>query len=112
MIFCVTYLFNPFNKPEKIFHRNSRFWLLKHCFNCFTAPFHFVTFTDFWLGDQMNSLTTVFLDFQYFICFYATEIDYSGLRLEVRSLNITEGPVPWGYVDANTGMLFFVNQNL
>lgn len=56
----------------------------------------------------MNSLTTVFLDFQYFICFYATEIDYSGMRLEVRSLNITEGPIPWGYVDLNTGYLLGV----
>jgi xenotropic and polytropic retrovirus receptor 1 len=108
MIICVTFLFNPFKKPEKIFRRNSRFWLLKHCFNCFTAPFHFVTFTDFWLGDQMNSLTTVFLDFQYFICFYATEIDYSGLRFEVRATNITEGPIPWGQVDINTGVFLIL----
>lgn len=45
-----------FKHPEDFSHRNSRFWFLKHCFNCFTAPFHFVTFSDFWLGDQMNSL--------------------------------------------------------
>ncbi|KAI6214899.1 hypothetical protein M3Y94_00322400 [Aphelenchoides besseyi] len=103
MLVCVIFLLNPFNKPENVFYRNSRFWLLKHCFNCFTAPFHFVTFTDFWLGDQMNSLATCFLDLQYFICFYATEVDYSGLQFNVRTLNITEGEVPWGYVDLNTG---------
>lgn len=103
MAICVLFLLNPFNKPENVFYRNSRFWLLKHCFNCFTAPFHFVTFTDFWLGDQMNSLATCFLDLQYFICFYATEVDYSGLKFEVRTLNVTEGPIPWGYVDVNTG---------
>uniref|UniRef100_A0A1I8AV11 Xenotropic and polytropic retrovirus receptor 1 n=1 Tax=Steinernema glaseri TaxID=37863 RepID=A0A1I8AV11_9BILA len=103
MIVCVFIMFNPFKKPSSIFHRNSRFWLLKHCFNCFTAPMHFVTFTDFWLGDQMNSLTTSFLDLQYFICFYATEVDYSDMTLTVRTMNVTEGPIPWGYVDINTG---------
>lgn len=109
MIICVVYLFNPLVKPDNVFHRNSRFWLLKHCFNCFTAPFHFVSFTDFWIGDQMNSLVTSFLDFQYFICFYATEVDYSGMRFEVRSLNVTEGPIPWGYVDINTGQDMCMN---
>lgn len=104
MIFCVLFLLNPFIKPEPLFYRNSRFWLLKHCFNCFTAPFHFVSFADFWLGDQMNSLANCFVDLQYFICFYATEIDYSGMRFEVRTINITEGKqVPWGYVALNTG---------
>lgn len=57
MLICVIFLLAPFKQPEQIFRRNSRFWFIKHCFNCFTAPFHFVTFADFWLGDQMNSLT-------------------------------------------------------
>lgn len=104
IILCVIYSINPFEKPESIFRRNSRFWLLKHCFNCFTAPLHFVTFTDFWLGDQMNSLITSFLDFQYTICFYATEVDYSGWTISVRTVNMTANePIPWGYVDINTG---------
>ncbi|KAL7078018.1 hypothetical protein ACQ4LE_002668 [Meloidogyne hapla] len=103
MLICIAYLFNPFKHPEHVFHRNSRFWLLKHCFNCLTAPFHYVTFSDFWLGDQMNSLAICFLDLQYFICFYATEVDFSDAQFQVRTLNITEGPIPWGYVDINTG---------
>uniref|UniRef100_A0A914HAM7 Xenotropic and polytropic retrovirus receptor 1 n=1 Tax=Globodera rostochiensis TaxID=31243 RepID=A0A914HAM7_GLORO len=103
MFVCVLFLLTPFKSPDQFFHRNSRFWFLKHCFNCLTAPFHFVTFSDFWLGDQMNSLTTCFLDLQYFICFYATEVDYSGAQLHVRTLNVTEGPIPWGFVDVNTG---------
>lgn len=104
MIVCCCIMFNPFKKPEKVFHRNSRFWLVKHCLNCFSAPFHFVTFTDFWLGDQMNSLTTAFQDFQYFICFYATEVDYSDGWMSVRTVNATSGSsIPWGYVDATTG---------
>lgn len=103
MIICAILLFNPIAKPDSIFHRNSRFWLMKHCYKCFTSPFHFVTFTDFWLGDQMNSLTTAFLDFQYFICFYATEVDYSDMWMEVKTVNSTSGAVPWGYVDIATG---------
>ncbi|CEF67600.1 Xenotropic and polytropic retrovirus receptor 1 [Strongyloides ratti] len=102
-IFYIAILFNPFKKPIELSRRDSRFWLLKHCFNCFTAPFHFVTFTDFWLGDQMNSLSTSFLDWQYFICFYATEVDYTDFKFSVRTMNVTEGPIPWGYVDINTG---------
>jgi hypothetical protein len=43
------------------------------------------------------------LDLQYFICFYATEVDFSNAQFQVRSLNITEGPIPWGAVDINTG---------
>jgi hypothetical protein len=34
------------------------------------APFFYVNFADFWLADQLNSLVIVFVDFQYFICFY------------------------------------------
>ncbi|KAM3724651.1 Xenotropic and polytropic retrovirus receptor [Dirofilaria immitis] len=104
MIICIIYLFNPLKKPYSISQRNSRFWILKHCFNCFSAPLHFVTFIDFWLGDQMNSLVTSFLDFQYFICFYTTEVDYSDWTLSVRTVNMsTNEPIPWGYVDINTG---------
>lgn len=38
------------------------------------APFFRVTFADFWLADQLNSLVPVFMDFQYFACFYACAI--------------------------------------
>lgn len=52
----------------------------------------------------MNSLVTSFLDFQYFVCFYATEIDYDdGLNWRVRSINATSTSIPWGYVDDRTG---------
>lgn len=104
IVVCTIYTINPLKKPEGVFRRNSRFWFLKHCYNCFTAPFHFVTFTDFWLGDQMNSLVTSFLDIQYFICFYASEVDYSGWSMSVRTVNRTASEdVPWGFVDLETG---------
>ena len=41
-----------------------------------TAPLHPVGFADFWLADQLNSLTVVLLDFQFLICFYAFEVDW------------------------------------
>lgn len=34
------------------------------------APFFRVTFADFWLADQLNSLVPVLLDFEYFVCYY------------------------------------------
>ena len=71
----------------------------------FSAPFHFVTFSDFWLGDQMNSLATCFVDLQYFICFYSTEVEYRWFGLEVRSLNVTEGPIPWGMSESITALV-------
>lgn len=39
------------------------------------APFFYVNFADFWMGDQLNSLVTAFTDLQYFVCFYATNPD-------------------------------------
>lgn len=36
------------------------------------APFFRVEFADFWLADQLNSLTTVLLDLHFLICFYYT----------------------------------------
>lgn len=34
------------------------------------APFVRVTFADFWMADQFNSLTTLFSDIVFFVCFY------------------------------------------
>lgn len=34
------------------------------------APFYYVSFADFWLADQLNSLLTVLLDAHYLVCFY------------------------------------------
>jgi len=47
-------------------------------FRIFTAPFHYVGFADFWLADQLNSLTTVLLDLEYLICFYSVDIGWLG----------------------------------
>lgn len=41
------------------------------------APFFYVTFADFWVADQLNSLVTLFTDIQYMICFYSTTNSWS-----------------------------------
>lgn len=76
--------------PTRTFVHEARFWFLrklvtqnpkihkaKFHFSLFQgralcAPFFFVGFADFWLADQLNSLVPVLLDFQYMVCFYAT----------------------------------------
>lgn len=60
------FLFNP----TKTLRHEARFWTLRVMSRIFCAPFFYVSFADFWIADQLNSLHTVFLDFQYFVCFY------------------------------------------
>ena len=44
----------------------------------FSAPFFGVTFPDFWIADQMNSLAVVFLDIEFFWCFMFYGLHYPG----------------------------------
>lgn len=44
------------------------------------APFFHVGFADFWLGDQLNSLVTALLDFEYLACFYFTNGNWNEAR--------------------------------
>ncbi|XP_011806541.1 PREDICTED: xenotropic and polytropic retrovirus receptor 1 isoform X3 [Colobus angolensis palliatus] len=70
--FMVFFLINP----TKTFYYKSRFWLLKLLFRVFTAPFHKVGFADFWLADQLNSLSVILMDLEYMICFYSLELKW------------------------------------
>lgn len=40
------------------------------------APFVFVQFADFWLGDQLNTLAQALKDFEYSLCFYTQGISW------------------------------------
>uniref|UniRef100_A0A287DAR8 Solute carrier family 53 member 1 n=1 Tax=Ictidomys tridecemlineatus TaxID=43179 RepID=A0A287DAR8_ICTTR len=71
--FMVFFLINP----TKTFYYKSRFWLLKLLFRVFTAPFHKVGFADFWLADQLNSLSVILMDLEYMICFYSFELEWN-----------------------------------
>ncbi|KAF7493666.1 Xenotropic and polytropic retrovirus receptor 1 [Sarcoptes scabiei] len=46
--------------PTKTFCHTARFWLLRVLYRLISAPFFPVTFADFWLADQLNSLTILY----------------------------------------------------
>lgn len=55
------------------------------------APFFHVGFADFWLADQLNSLATALLDFQYLACFYFVNGDWINAGSELlRDRNLIE----------------------
>ncbi|XP_027213471.1 solute carrier family 53 member 1 isoform X1 [Penaeus vannamei] len=73
LCFMVLFLLNP----SRTFHHEARFWLLKKLGRVVCAPFFFVQFADFWLGDQLNTLVQVLKDFEYSLCFYMQGIDWT-----------------------------------
>lgn len=44
----------------------------------FLAPFFHVTFPDFWIADQMNSLAIILLDLEYFFCYLFYGLHFPG----------------------------------
>ncbi|RUS73639.1 hypothetical protein EGW08_018594 [Elysia chlorotica] len=72
--FLIIILIIPFN----FFYYRARMWLLRILWRIFTAPYNHVGFADFWLADQLNSLVTVLLDFEFLICYYAFEVEWLG----------------------------------
>ncbi|KAM4696042.1 LOW QUALITY PROTEIN: solute carrier family 53 member 1-like [Rhinophrynus dorsalis] len=69
--FLVLILLNP-----TTFYYKSRVWLLQLIYRMATAPFHVVGFADFWLADQLNSLTPMFVDSWGLCCFYIFTVDW------------------------------------
>ena len=57
-----------FSLPLPVLFFRSRLWLLKKLVRIPLAPFLRVDFADFWLADQLNSLVTVLLDVEFYIC--------------------------------------------
>ncbi|CAF1513319.1 unnamed protein product, partial [Rotaria sordida] len=51
-------------------------WFCKELFRIFSAPFHTVTFADFWPADQLTSLDIIFYDFEYLICYFAFDAQW------------------------------------
>lgn len=80
--------------PTKTFRHDARFWLLKRLSRIFAAPFFYVTFADFWLADQLNSLVPVLQDFQYLICFYAYNVRWTETNDVNKCTNRTYGIRP------------------
>jgi hypothetical protein len=57
--------------PFKALHWRSRTWFLRTLKRIVFAPFCTVKFPDFWIADQMTSLTGVFVDVEFTLCFFA-----------------------------------------
>ncbi|XP_030853234.1 xenotropic and polytropic retrovirus receptor 1 homolog [Strongylocentrotus purpuratus] len=62
--------------PTRTLNYRARFWLLRILGHIAIAPFHAVGFADFWLADQLNSLTCVLLDMEFLICYYSCEVSW------------------------------------
>ncbi|XP_072379362.1 solute carrier family 53 member 1-like [Diabrotica undecimpunctata] len=73
MVIMFVFILNP----TRTFRHEARFWALRVIGKVFMAPFCYVSFADFWVADQLNSLITFFTDMQYFICFYITNDSWS-----------------------------------
>lgn len=54
------------------------------------APFFYVTFADFWVADQLNSLVSCFTDIQFMICFYYTSTDWDKVTGGKKNLDYNE----------------------
>ncbi|KAI5735018.1 hypothetical protein M8J77_013156 [Diaphorina citri] len=67
LLIMLAFLLNP----SRTLKYDARFWLLRVTGRMIAAPFFHVGFADFWLADQLNSLTVALLDFYYLFCFYA-----------------------------------------
>ena len=52
---------------------STRIWLQRVMAKEFLSGFVPVCFVDFWFADQLNSLALVFLDIEFFFCFYIKE---------------------------------------
>ncbi|XP_031627974.1 xenotropic and polytropic retrovirus receptor 1 [Contarinia nasturtii] len=81
--------------PLKILRHDARFWLLRISGRMIAAPFFHVGFADFWLADQLNSLVTALLDFQYLACFFVVNGDWlnAGNTSECFETNFTYRPI-------------------
>ena len=59
----------------------------------FLAPFFPVKFADFWIADQMNSLSVVLLDIEYFICFMVYGLHFPDWAIQCGSVKYVVRPV-------------------
>ncbi|GAU89162.1 hypothetical protein RvY_01745-2 [Ramazzottius varieornatus] len=71
---CTMLLF--FINPFPVLFYPARKWVLKTLGRIICAPFYPVGFPDFWLADQLMSLSTALLDLGYVICYYSFEVPW------------------------------------
>ncbi|CAN0896517.1 Phosphate transporter PHO1 homolog 3 [Linum grandiflorum] len=56
--------------PLNILYRSSRFFFLTCIFHCIAAPLYKVTFSDFFLADQLTSQVQAIRSLEFYICYY------------------------------------------
>jgi len=85
-LFLVLFMFAFLFNPTRTFHHESRFWLIKKLGRVSVAPFAYVFFADFWLGDQLNTLVYALKDLEYTFCFYTFDnIDWNTAVSDINS---------------------------
>ncbi|XP_062518330.1 solute carrier family 53 member 1-like [Corticium candelabrum] len=62
-------------------HRSSRLWFVRVVGRVLTAPFWDVEFADFWLADQLCSLTQTMVDFEFTVCYLLVDYHHPGLEI-------------------------------
>ncbi|XP_065178795.1 solute carrier family 53 member 1-like [Sycon ciliatum] len=70
-------LFTYFVWPFKSYFFESRMWMINVLYRILVSPIHEVSFADFWVADQLNSLASVFVDFEFSMCFLVGLGSYS-----------------------------------
>ncbi|CAF0865164.1 unnamed protein product [Didymodactylos carnosus] len=76
--------------PLPILFRPARYWLIRRMFRIFSAPFHTVTFADFWLADQFTSLDLIFYDIEYLICHSTFDTKWKSELQSYLNINSTQ----------------------
>ncbi|KAL3643896.1 hypothetical protein CASFOL_011828 [Castilleja foliolosa] len=66
VIVVLAITFCPFN----IIYRSSRFFLIQSVWRCILAPLYMVTFSDFFLADQLTSQVQAIRSLQFYVCYY------------------------------------------
>lgn len=64
--------------PFNIFFRSARYWIIETIIRVAMAPFLFVTFRDFYVGDQLTSIGELLNDTQYIFCIYPVYFSGNG----------------------------------
>jgi hypothetical protein len=66
MVVFILFFFNP----TKTLKPQGRRWMTAVLVRILITPLSYVTFADFWVADQLNSIQPIFPDIFYWFCFY------------------------------------------
>ncbi|CAF0819680.1 unnamed protein product [Brachionus calyciflorus] len=76
VVFLTVFLINPIPR----FQFSSRAWVMNTLWKILAAPFYPVAFAHFWLADQLTSFEFLFIDIQFFICWFLFQAQWAPLK--------------------------------